>query len=130
MQRDKAILFMSDYQHLPIYLKNYQFVKFLYGVVKNFPKEHKYVLGKDILGLGWRCLDLILEANTLPNEKKHSKISELSVSFDKLKIRIRMAQELKLISEKQFAHIYTQYGREAGEMIGGWLNWSVNFNRL
>ena len=65
----------------------------------------------------------------LPEEKVHTnpsliKISELSNIFDKLKIRIRMAQELKLISEKQFAHIHTYYGREMGEMIGGWLKWS------
>ncbi len=115
---------MSDYQQLPLYLKTYQFIKFLYGMVENFPKQYKYTLGKNILGLGWGCLDLTIEANSMPNEKKYQKISELSNIFDKLKIRIRMAQELKLISEKQFAHIYNYYGKEMGEMIGGWLKWS------
>ena len=100
---------MTDYQHLPLYLKTYQFTKFLYGMVQNFPKQYKYTLGENILGLDWECLDLILEANSLPNEKKHSKILELSVAFDKLKIRIRLAQELALISERQFVHIYTYY---------------------
>lgn len=93
-------------------------------MVRNFPKHHKYALGKDILNLSWKCLDLVLEANSLPNEKKHQKISELSIAFDKLKIRIRMAQEIKLISEGQFSHIQTYYAKETGEMIGGWLNWS------
>jgi hypothetical protein len=93
-------------------------------MVRNFPKQHKYTLGKNILGLGWRCLDLTLEANSLPNEKKYSKILELSIAFDKLKIRIRMAQELNLISERQFTHIQTYYAKETGEMIGGWLKWS------
>ena len=115
---------MTDYQHLPLYLKTYQFTKFLYGMVRNFPKQYKYTLGENILGLDWECLDLILEANSLPNEKKHSKILELSVAFDKLKIRIRLAQELALISERQFVHIYTYYAKESGEMIGGWLKWS------
>ena len=93
-------------------------------MVRNFPKQYKYSLGKDILELGWRCLDLILEANSMPNDKKYSKILELSTTFDKLKIRIRMIQELNLISEKQFAHIQTYHIKETGEMIGGWLNWS------
>jgi len=115
---------MSEYQHLPLYLKTYQFIKFLYGMVRSFSKQYKYTLGENILGLGWRCLDLTLEANSLPNEKKHPKILELSIAFDKLKIRIRMAQELNLISEKQFAHIQTYYAKETGEMIGGWLKWS------
>ena len=118
---------MSDYQHLPLYLKIYKFTKFLYEMVRNFPKQYKYTLGKSILGLGWSCMDLTLEANSLPNVKKHSKILELSTTFDKLKIRIRMAQELNLISERQFAHIQTYYAKEAGEMIGGWLRWSVNY---
>lgn len=74
--------------------------------------------------LSWRCLDLTLEANALPNEKKYQKILELSIAFDKLKIRLRMTQELNLISKRQFAHIQTYYIKEIGEMIGGWLKWS------
>jgi hypothetical protein len=95
-------------------------------MVRNFPKQYKYTLGENILGLSWRCLDLILEANSFPNEKKYQKVLELSVAFDKLKIRIRMVQELNLISERQFAHIQTYHIKEAGDMIGGWLNWSNN----
>jgi len=115
---------MADYQQLPIYLKFYQFSKFLHETVRNFPKHYKYALGKNMLDLIWKCIDLTLEANSLPNDKKHQKISELSNTFDKLKIRIRMAQELNLISAGQFAHIQTYYAKEIGEMIGGWLNWA------
>ena len=119
---------MTDYQHLPIYIKFYQLVKFLNEVVRNFPKHYKYALGINILSLGWKCLDFILEANSLPNEKKYQKILELSITFDKLKIRLRMAQELNLISAGQFAHIQTYYAKELGEMIGGWLKWSYERN--
>ena len=115
---------MPETQHLPIYLKFYQLVKFLSETVRNFPKHHKYAIGRDLLRLAWNCLDMVLEANALPNEKKHQKIKELSVEFDKLKTRIRIAQEINLISAGQFAHIQTYYAKEAGEMVGGWLNWS------
>ena len=115
---------MPNSQHLPLYLKIYQLLKFLYERVRNFPKQHKYTLGGNILDLSWHCLDLVLEANSLPNEKKHQKILELSVAFDKLKIRLRMAQELDLISKKQFVHIQTYYIKEIGEMVGGWLKWA------
>lgn len=119
---------MPESQQLPIYLKFYQFIKFLYGMVGNFPKQYKYTLGESILNLSWNCMDMVLDANFLPNEKKYQKIKELSNTFDKLKIRIRMIQELNLISEGQFAHIQTCYAKETGEMIGGWLNWSKNCN--
>ena len=79
------------------------------------------------MDLSWNCLDLALEANSLPNEKKYQKIKMLSIEFDKLKIRIRMAQELNLISPGQFTHIQTYYAKETGEMIGGWLNWADGF---
>jgi hypothetical protein len=115
---------MPQSEHLPIYLKIYQLIKFLYEIVKNFSKEYKYTLGRDILELGWGCLDLVLEINASSNNEKHLKILKLSVVFDKLKIRLRMIQELNLISEKQFAHIQNNYIKEIGQMIGGWLNWS------
>ena len=95
-------------------------------MVKNFPKQYKYTLGENILKLAWGCLDMVLEANLLPNEKKYQKIKELSTIFDKLKVRIRMAQELNLISVKHFSHIQTYYAKGVGEMIGGWLNWSFD----
>jgi len=119
---------MTSTQHLPLYLKLYQLIKFLYEPVRNFPKQYKYTLGEDILQLSWQCLDLVLEANALPNERKQPKISELSITFDKLKVRLRMAQELNLISKKQFVHIQTYYIKEVGEMIGGWSRWAnANF---
>ena len=111
-------------QHIPLYYKLYQLIKFLYQRVNNFPKQYKYTLGQNILNLSWRCLDLVLEANALPNKEKYPKILELSVIFDKLKIRLRMAQEINLISKRQFVHIQTYYIKEIGEMIGGWLKWA------
>lgn len=115
---------MPNSQHLPLYLKSYQLIKFLQERVRNFPKQYKYTLGQNILDLSWQCLDLVLEANALAKEKKHPKILELSITFDKLKIRLRMAQEINLISKRQFSHIQTNYLKEIGEMIGGWLKWA------
>lgn len=116
---------MLNSQHLPIYLKLYQLIKLLYKVVRSFPKQYKYTLGESLLKLSWQCLDLVLEVNALPNKEKHCKILELSLIFDKLKLRLRMGQELNLISLKQFAHLHTFYIKETGEMIGGWLRWSL-----
>lgn len=109
-----------------IYYQLYQLTKYLYGIVKNFPKEHKYNLGNDILGIAWNCLDLNLEVNREPNARKQAKISELCLAFEKLKMRIRMSQEIRLISARQFSHIQESYSVEIGQMLGGWLNWAKN----
>lgn len=109
-----------------LYHKLYQLIKILYRTVKNFPKEHKYSLGGEILELSWQCLDLTIEANTLPNDRKAPKISELSANFDRLKMRIRMGQEIKLLSPGQFAHLEENYILEIGREIGGWSRWAVS----
>lgn len=87
-------------------------------------------MGQNILDLSWQCLDLVLEANILSNEQKHPKILDLSTAFDKLKMRLRMSQELNLISKKQFIHIQIYYIKEIGEMIGGWLKWASRSNKI
>ena len=117
---------MAQSEHLSLYLKLYQLIKFLYETVRNFPRQYKYALGQNILDLTWQCLDLVLEANALPNEKKLPKILEISITFDKLKTRLRMVQELNLISKRQFVHIQAYYIKEIGEMIGGWSRWAAS----
>lgn len=108
----------------PLYHKLYQLTKKLYSVVHNMPREYKYELGREILRLSWECLDLFFEANSSENIKKKTLIQELSNTFDGLKLRLRMAQELKLISEGQFSVLQEEYLLPTGKMIGGWLNWS------
>lgn len=111
---------MSTPQKLPLYHKLYQLIKFLYVVRSNFAKEYKYTFGDDVVALAWGCMDLFLEANS-SNSEKIKKIQLLSVEFDKLKLRLRMGQELNLISVGQFAHLQENFINDSGRMIGGWL---------
>ncbi|NCA93936.1 MAG: four helix bundle protein [Sphingobacteriia bacterium] len=113
-------------EQLSIYHKTYQMLKFFYAMVKNFPKEHKYSLGKEIVDLTWNCLDLTIEANNLRGKMKGDKIFELSLVFNKLKMRIRISQEINLISIGQFAHLQENYILIIGKEIGGWQKWAMN----
>ena len=116
---------MLNSKQLPLYHKSYLLIKYSYRLVKNLPKHYKYTLGQSIIDLSWQCLDLVLAANVLPNKDKYYKILELSGVFDKLKLRIRMTQEIGLISSKQFTHLQINYITAIGEMIGGWLKWAL-----
>ncbi len=106
-----------------IYYKLYQLTKHMYGVVRNFDKEYKYAIGKDIIDLLWRCLDLAIEANTSSNENKKPVIIELSLAFEKVKTRVQMSQEIKLLTARQFAYLQEEFMLEIGKMIGGWSKW-------
>lgn len=108
-----------------IYYKLYQLTKRFYGIVKNFDREYKYTIGKDMIDLLWRCLDLSIEANFSPNKDKKAMISELDSAYQKFKTRVRMSQEIKLLSASQFASLEEEYMLEIGKMIGGWKKWAV-----
>jgi len=104
-----------------LYYKFYSLLRFLYDAVDNFERQYKYSLGQEMLDLTWKCLDLTLEA-CADKENRTKKLKNLSVTFDKLKVRIRMCQEVGQFSEGQVSHVHTHYLMETGKMIGGWLN--------
>ena len=111
----------------PLYYKFYQLIKVFYVTVKNFPREYKYTLGKEILEKSWQCLDMILEVNTLSKPQKKFLLQKLSLSFDQLKIRLRMSQEVGAVSARQFTHLHVNYLKEIGDMLGGFMKWSQRF---
>lgn len=116
---------MTNAEHLPLYLRFYQLNKYLNERIKNFPKQYKYTLGEDIMALNWKCIDTIIEANAFTGEKRYLNILSLSIAFDCLKVRLRMAQEIEIMSRKQYVHIQSVFIKDIGEMIGGWLKWGA-----
>lgn len=115
---------MSKLDELPIYIKAYKLQKYLYLLIKNFKKEYKYTLGQSILDSCMSLLDEIITINTAPNHKKAEAINSASSSFDKLKLRLRIAHELKLISNRQYSYILPQ-NEEIGKMLAGWYSWAL-----
>jgi four helix bundle protein len=114
---------MSNLDELPLYIAVYKLLKYLYLLVKNFRKEYKYTLGQDILKCTWDVLDGIISTNVLSNIEKTKTIRNTSASFDKLKSRLRMAHELKLITHKQYTYIMSQ-NEEIAKMLYGWYTWA------
>jgi hypothetical protein len=111
----------------PLYIKGYKLILYLYKIVHNFNKEYKHTLGVSILNTAYEVMDNIVVANSLPNSQKLTKITEVSSSFDKLKMRIRISHEIGLVSHKQFSFIIKQE-IEIGRMINGWMRWADSPN--
>jgi hypothetical protein len=107
----------------PIYLAIFKLIKYLYLVIRNYPKEYKYTLGEDTLKLAWATLDCVMEVNSVSNREKEKSITEAITIFNRLKFRLRLASENKLLSHKSYAHILKQR-KEIDKMLFGWLKWS------
>ncbi len=114
---------MSSPSDLPLYLATYKLLQYLYNLTQQFPRSYKYSLGENIIDLTWQVLDSIIEANILPNNEKAGMIRKSSAAFDKLKIRLRLSHELKLINDRRYAFII-QENEEIGKMLSGWLHWA------
>ena len=106
-----------------LYTKILNFQKYLYLLIKNFPKEYKYTLGEQIIQTSWDTLDNVIGANIAPNNKKVEKIILASESFDKLKARLKMAHELRLISHDKYSYVIKE-NQKIGIEINGWLKWA------
>lgn len=120
---------MSIPAHLPLFRKFFAFTIIIHRAIHNMPREYRYTLGAETVGICWRCLDLALVCVYSTGEKKKEKIAELSEMFDRLNLRVRALQELKIISAGQFAHWQSEYLLEIGRQIGGWLKWSERGSR-
>jgi hypothetical protein len=114
---------MAQYNHLPIYIKIYEFIKFIYRVVQQFRKEYKYTLGAELQQIIWQILDEIIVTNSLSDNQKRQGLEKISQLFDKFKIRFRFAYELGLMTDKKFS-IAQRGMEEIGRMIGGWRKWA------
>jgi len=114
---------MAQYLYLPIYIKTYEFIKFVYRVIQQFRKEYKYTLGAELQQIIWQILDEVVKTNSLPDNQKRAGIEKISQLFDKFKIRFRFAYEIGLLTDKKFG-IAQKEIEEIGKMIGGWQKWA------
>jgi len=114
---------MAQYSHLPIYVKTYEFIKYIYRIIQQFRKEYKHTLGAEIQQIAWQILDEVIKTNSLPDSQKEDSIQEISYLFDKFKIRFRFAYEIGLMTNRKFG-VAQQQIEEIGKMIGGWQKWA------
>lgn len=108
--------------NLPVYRKTYALTLEVHRSIRNMPRDYRYTLGAEIAELSLDCLDLAVSAAYAPKNSKHGRVLELSRLFDKLSLRIRIMQELDILSPGQFAHWQENYLTAIGSQIGGWLN--------
>ncbi len=67
--------------------------------------------------------DLLLQAGRLPEERREEKrqlLLRADLELDRLRLSVRMCQDLKLLSFKQYEYCAGQLV-EIGRLLGGWL---------
>lgn len=94
---------MARADTLPIYLATYRLLLELYQTTAKFDKKYKYSLGEAVQTDAMRLLRLIYQANH--RESKVADLEDFLGVYEVVKIQLRLAKDLNLISIKKMAHL-------------------------
>ena len=109
---------MSDPKSLIIYQKHYDLMLYSFPIINRFPKNQRYVLGQQIENMMLDIGKMIVHANKL--RQKRAKLFEIDVELEKLRMLIRLATDLKMMSVIKYGH-HSKRIEEIGRLLGGWL---------
>ena len=115
---------MARYEHIKIFQCAYILTIEIYKTTGNFGREFKFTLGEKIKNAAHEILDAIMRVNSLPDKDKPAGLSEIEFKKENLRIYLRIACDLKLISPGRVG-ILNEKIEELGRQLGGWQKWTA-----
>ncbi len=103
---------------LKIFQKIYDFLVWLKPTVQRFSKAYKYSLGIQLENETILLLKQIIKANMQRGSKK-ADIEQGFVSYEVIKVMVRLCYDYKLLNEKQYEYA-SKLLVEIGSLLGGW----------
>jgi four helix bundle protein len=95
--------------------------KYVYIVLKNFPKSEKYSLAADIRHALWEVGTLLERASGVPaKQEKLRLLQQADMKLSELKFLVRMGMELGFVPFEKYKN-FSGMVTEVGRMVGGWL---------
>ena len=105
---------------IPIFKKTYDFLKEFYIFELDFPKKDRYTLGQRCEEYILQILEGIMLAAQTTRNHKLPILELVSNKLDILKVFIRMASDLDVLSDKRYI-VCQNHIQEIGKMLGGWI---------
>ncbi|MBK8903273.1 MAG: diversity-generating retroelement protein Avd [Anaerolineaceae bacterium] len=106
-------------QESPIFSKTYDLLVWLIPTTTKFPREQRFVLGKFVQEAALRFQERIIEASLSGDRFAAKALVQADVDLTKLRFNLRLCQDLKLISPRQYQHV-AEMVAEIGRLLGGW----------
>lgn len=101
----------------PIFSKTYDLLLWLVPATAKFPREQRFVLAQALQQDAFNFQGLLMEA--VHSGQALHKLNAADAELDKLRTRLRLARDLKLISVHQYQHVAAML-TEIGKLLGGW----------
>lgn len=102
----------------PIFIKTYDFTKWLLEHTIKFPKSQRFVMAKRIEEAALNFYDLLLMAVKEINKKEI--LNKASFELERLKHYLRLCKDLNILNIKQYEYL-SKAIIEIGNLLGGWM---------
>jgi 23S rRNA-intervening sequence protein len=102
----------------PIFVKTYDFIKWLLPHTRKFPKDQRFSMAQRVENTAFAFYELILRAAKTKNPRRL--LLEADIELDKLRFSIRLCQDLELLSFSQY-EFAAKAIVEIGKLLGGWI---------
>lgn len=109
---------MALHYDLPVYKDTFKMIQMIYAYTQDFPRDYKYTLGQDMKHDAMVLMRSIYRANRSKQNRVES-LDEFLDNFELLKLEVRLAAELKLLSRRKQAAL-AQLTDSIGRQISGW----------
>ena len=93
-------------------------VKWLLERTAKFPKSQRFVMAKKLEETALLFFELLIES--VKAKEKASILARADMTLEKLRLHLRLCQDLQLLTFKQYDYISVQ-ALEIGKMLGAWI---------
>jgi len=107
---------MKLHSDLPVYKATYDLLLAIFQFTKDFSKEYKYTVGESLKKETTELLTLIFRANT--RKDKHDILREARERIEVIRLFIRLMEDLRQISMKNFVTINQRVEDESKQLTG------------
>lgn len=104
----------------PIFARTHDLLLWLIPCTLHFPREQRFVLARRLQDTALDLQERLLEAALNKGNGRRAALTQADVTLAKLRYHLRLAQELDLLSERQYAHAAGLVA-EIGRLLGAWM---------
>jgi hypothetical protein len=115
---------MPRYEHIRIFQCAYILTVEIYKTTAGFSREFRHTLGERLKNAAHGILDAVMRINAMPDEEKQKYFPEIDFKKENLRVCLRIAAELKLISPGRLGTLNEKI-EEIGRQLGGWQKWTT-----
>ena len=114
---------VQERKQSPVFVKTYDLLLWLLERTARFPRHERFRMARRVEESAFAFYDLLLQAGRLGQGRDSDKrrlLLQADLELDRVRLHVRMCQDLKLLSFKQYAHCAERLV-EIGRLLGGWL---------